>query len=150
MAFNEFNKYDLVIQHQQNEMAKALYLSSLNQNCVNNFASNQNIISNENELNLEDLASLVYEKLMLKKKSEKSDLSFREKVQPSRSEISFSKQENDLKFLDDLIHDETNQSNKIKESNKSLTSTKLDPKYFTNTSEQEMEETKLIEDLFFI
>ena len=107
-------------------------------------------------VNLENLAALVYKKLMLKKVAEDSKVSICSRKPQSLSEcqadVSFasSKQEND-KFLVDLILEQsTNENNKQHGKEKKPSSTPLDSKYFVSTQSQELEDTKLIEELFFI
>jgi len=171
------NNLDLLIQNQQNELSKLLLLNmnpklsanlSNPTNCIQNFHPSKHILHekdeallnqpNENELNLENLASLVYEKLMIKKNEKKS----KSLVSNDISSISAKsvKQQNE-NFLAELICGEKSQetnkySNKknVKTQVKKFPSTstaRLDPKYYTNTiAEQEKEESKLIEELFFI
>ncbi len=169
------NNLDLLIQNQQNELSKLLLLNTNPKlganlynptNCIRNFhpskhnfhedeALNQ---ANENEVNLENLASLVYQKLMIKKNEKKS----KSLATNDTSSISVTsvKQENEH-FLAELIREEktqviNNHNNKknIKTHIKTFPSTstaRLDSKYYTNTNDaQEIEESKLIEELFFI
>ena len=170
------NNLDLLIQNQQNELNKLIYL---NMNPVilspNSPAANINIqnvipskqvdkksetISNqkeENEVNLENLASLVYEKLIIKKNEEKKLKSFNSN-DISNASVTSVKQENE-KYLEELICDDKIHLVKKQMKNKNTktnvrtctSTTKLDPKYFMHTNDlQEMEESKLIEELFFI
>ena len=170
------NNLDLLIQNQQNELNKLIYLnmnpailspnsSAANINIQNLIPSKQDgkkseTISNqveENEVNLENLASLVYEKLIIKKNEENKLKSFNSN-DISKASVTSVKQENE-KYLEDLICDEKIHLVKKQMKNKNTktpvrtctSTTKLDPKYFMQTNDlQEMEESKLIEELFFI
>jgi hypothetical protein len=170
------NNLDLLIQNQQNELNKLIYLnmnpvilspnsSAANSNIQNLIPSKQDAKKSEripnqveeNEVNLENLASLVYEKLIIKKNEEKKLKSFNSN-DISNASVTSVKQENE-KCLEDLICDEKIHLVKKQMKNKNTktpirtctSTTNLDPKYFMNTNDpQEMEESKLIEELFFI
>ena len=170
------NNLDLLIQNQQNELSRLLYLN-INPALTPNMPTSTNHIQHlttptqivhkseniskqvdENEVNLENLASLVYEKLIIKKSEEKKQKSFNSN-DISNASITSVKQENE-RYLVDLICDENSQVNKKQINNKSIKTlvkkcpkapTKLDSKHFLHTNEiQDMEESKLIEELFFI
>jgi hypothetical protein len=170
------NNLDLLIQNQQNELSKLLLLNmnpklsanlSNPTNCIQNFHPSKHIFhkkddahnqTNENEVNLENLASLVYEKLMIKKNEKKTKSLVSNDI--SNISVKSVKQHNE-NFLAELICEEKSQetnkyNNKknIKTQVKQFPSTsiaRLDPKYYTNTNaEQEIKESKLIEELFFI
>lgn len=111
----------------------------------------QNKIIRSNELDdesLESLATIVYKKMMLKKKTDKANTKLKNQKQIDLSCCSsISKQDNDESLID-LIIEESKSLNSLNCNKKSqISRTDFN---FNDNHDVDLEESKLLEDLFFI